>query len=154
MTSRFRIQSRRGFTLLEVLATLLLIGIILPAVVGAVSSATAAAGEAKRKVEAVSLAQSKLAEMQATSQNQQNAASSGDFSPDFPTYQWTASIQQQELNLSLVTVRVTWFARGYERHVELSTMVYSALAATDATGTGTGSTTGTGSSGGGGTQGR
>jgi general secretion pathway protein I len=153
MTTRLRIQSRRGFTLLEVLATLLLIGIILPAVVGAVSSATAAAGDAKRKVEAVSLAQSKLAEMQATSQYQ-NAASSGDFSPDFPAYQWTASIQQQELNLSLVSVRVTWFARGYERHVELSTMVYSALAATDATGTGTGATTGTGASGGGGTQGR
>jgi type II secretory pathway pseudopilin PulG len=146
--------------LLEVLATLILIGIVLPAVVGAVSAATAAAGDAKRKVEAVSLAQAKLAEISATSQYQAGGAtggSSGDFGADFPGYQWASTVEQVELSLSKVSVRVTWFGRGSERFVELTTMVYSSLGATEGTGTsgtgtGTGAGGGAGATGGGGTQ--
>jgi prepilin-type N-terminal cleavage/methylation domain-containing protein len=132
-------HSRRGFTLLEVLATLILIGIILPAVMSGISLATAAAGEAKHKVEAVSLAQTKLSEFLATSQNQA-ASSSGDFA-DYPGYAWTASIEARDTNLSQVSVRVTWFARGQERHVDLASMIYTA----DTTTTGSG-TSGTGAS--------
>ena len=70
--------ARRGFTLLEVLATLVLVGIILPAVMHGISLATIAAGEAKHKVEAVSLAQTKLAELTADFQTlNQPGASSG-----------------------------------------------------------------------------
>ncbi|HEV8608227.1 MAG TPA: type II secretion system protein [Tepidisphaeraceae bacterium] len=135
-------HSRRGFTLLEVLATLILIGIILPAVMGGISLATAAAGEAKHKVEAVSLAQTKLSELLATTQYQPTS-SSGDFA-DYPGYAWTASIETRDTNLSQVSVRVTWFAHGQERFVDLSSMIYTAYS-TDSTGTGT-SATGTGTS--------
>lgn len=139
--------SRRGFTLLEVLATIMLLGIILPAVMQAISLATAASGEAKHKVEAVSLAQSKLAELAATSQFQA-AASSGDFGPDYPGYQWATSVQTTDLNLTTISVRVSWFARGRDRYVELTSMVYNTTAmdassgseSTTASGTGTGTT--------------
>jgi len=143
-------RSRSGFTLLEVLATLVLIGIVLPAVMAGISAGTGAASEAKHKVEAVTLAQAKLAELQVNSQYQ-TAGGSGDFGSDYPGYQWTSSIQLTDLNLSVISVRVTWFARGRERFVDLSTMVYQAGTATEssatgATGIGTGTgTTGTGS---------
>lgn len=135
-------KSRRGFTLLEVLATLVLIGIILPAVMHGISLATIAAGEAKHKVEAASLAQSKLAELIADFQTlNQTGASSGSF-PDFPGYNWTSAIEMRDTNLSQVSVRVSWFSRGQERYVDLASMIYTADSSSTGTSTGT---TGTGS---------
>jgi len=143
MTALCSKNSRRGFTLLEVLATMVLIGIILPAVMGGISLATAASSEAKHKVEAISLAEMKLAELVATSQYQQ-AASSGDFGADFPGYNWTSSIEQRDQGLNQISVRVTWFARGRERFVDLASMVYTPDTSTTGTGTsGTGTGTGT-----------
>ena len=51
---------RRGFTLVEVLATLVLLGIILPIAMRGVSMAMAAASNARRTAEATSLAEAKL----------------------------------------------------------------------------------------------
>jgi prepilin-type N-terminal cleavage/methylation domain-containing protein len=140
--------SRRGFTLLEVLATMVLIGIILPAVMHGISLATIAAGEAKHKVEAASLAQTKMAELTADFQTMnQQGASSGSFS-DYPGYSWTSSIEMRDTNLSQITVRVSWFARGQERFVDLASMIYTPdPSATGASGT-PGSTGGTGAAGG------
>jgi prepilin-type N-terminal cleavage/methylation domain-containing protein len=140
-------KSARGFTLLEVLATLVLIGIILPAVMHGISLATIAAGEAKHKVEAASLAQTKLAELIADYQTlNQNGASSGSF-PDYPGYAWTSAIEMRDTNLSQVSIRVTWFARGQERYVDLASMIYTPDTSSTGTGTGTsgtGTATGTG----------
>src|SRR5438105_5398500 len=103
--------SRRGFTLLEVLATLVLMGIILYPVMHGISLATAAAGEAKHKVEACSLAQTKLAELVSDVQTlNQTGAGSGSFA-DNPGYTWTSTIEMRDTNLSQVSVRVSWFAR-------------------------------------------
>jgi prepilin-type N-terminal cleavage/methylation domain-containing protein len=140
--------SRRGFTLLEVLATLVLMGIILYPVMHGISMATAAAGEAKHKVEAVSLAQTKLAELTADFQAMaQQGASSGSF-PDNPGYTWTSSIEMRDTNLSQVSIRVSWFARGRERYVDLASMIYTPDTSTTGTGGTSGSTGGTGTTGG------
>lgn len=137
--------SRRGFTLLEVLATLVLMGIILYPVMHGISLATAAAGEAKHKVEACSLAQTKLAELMADYQTlNQTGAGSGSF-PDYPGYTWTSTIEMRDTNLSQVSVRVSWFARGQERFVDLASMIYTADTSSTGTGTGSGGTSGTGS---------
>ena len=134
--------SRRGFTLLEVLATLVLMGIILYPVMHGISLATAAAGEARHKVEAVSLAQTKLAELMADYQTMNQAgAGSGSF-PDYPGYAWTSTIEMRDTSLAQVSVRVTWTARGQERFVNLASMIYTPDT-TGSSGTGTG-TTGTG----------
>jgi len=131
--------SRGGFTLLEVLATLVLIGIILPAVMHGISLATIAAGDAKHKVEAASLAQTKLAGLIADYQTlNQTGGGSGSF-PDYPGYTWTSTIQMRDTNLSQVSVRVSWMSRGQERYIDLASMVYTQ----DTSGTSSGSGTGT-----------
>ena len=138
-------NARRGFTLLEVLATLVLIGIILPSVMHGISLATIAAGEARHKVEAASLGQTKLSELIADYQTlNQAGASSGDFS-DYPGYTWTSTIESRDTNLSQITVRVNWFSRGQQRYIDLASMIYTP----DTSGS-TGGTSGTGSTSGGG----
>lgn len=140
--------SRRGFTLLEVLATLVLMGIILYPVMHGISLATAAAGDAKHKVEACSLAQTKLAELMADFQMlNQSGNSSGSF-PDYPNYTWTSTIEMRDTSLSQVSVRVSWFARGQERYVDLASMIYTAdtsASGTGSTGSSIGGTSGAGS---------
>ena len=124
---------------------MVLMGIILYPVMHGISLATAAAGEAKHKVEACALAQTKLAELMADFQTMnQGGASSGSF-PDNPNYTWTSSIEMRDTNLSQVSVRVSWFARGHERYVDLASMIYTADTSTSGTGSSTGGTSGTGS---------
>src|SRR5436305_5405229 len=125
---------------------MVLIGIILPAVMHGISLATIAAGEAKHKVEAASLAQTKLSELITDYQTlNQTGASSGDF-PDYPGYTWTSTIESRDTNLSQITVRVNWFSRGQQRYIDLASMVFS-----PDTSSGTGGTSGSGSTSGGGT---
>src|SRR5271157_5434394 len=95
--SRSRICRRpgRGFTLVEVLASLAVVMIVLPVAMEAISLATATASRARRQLEAGRLAQSKLAELVATNA-WQNGNLSGDFSPDFPDYTWASQVTQYQ----------------------------------------------------------
>jgi len=137
--------TRRGFTLLEVLATIVLMGIILYPVMHGISLATAAAGEAKHKVEACALAQTKLAELMADFQTlNQTGGGSGSF-PDYPGYTWTSTIEMRDTNLSQISIRVSWHARGQDRYVDLASMVYTPDTSSTGTGSGTSGTSGTGS---------
>ena len=151
--------TRRAFTLPEVLATLLLVAIVLPSVMQGISLATAAAGTARQRSEATALAESKLNELTATSQ-WQSGGLSGDFGPQWPGYAWQAEVQSWvEPSARQLQVHVTWFARGRNQDVTLSTLVYTAppvstgTTGTGTTGTGTTGTetTGTGTTGGAGT---
>ena len=127
-------QSRhRGFTLIEVLATLTFIAILLPVVMKGITLASAAALDARRRAEATALAQNQLAEMIATG-SWQMPTLSGDFAPDWPDYKWTAEIIDWQGSwqpsvtgaaLRQVQVRVTWTARGVEHSVALATLVYA-----------------------------
>jgi hypothetical protein len=92
-----------------------------------ISLATATASETRRKAEATALAQNELAELVATG-GWQTPALSGDFAPDWPDYQWTAEVTDWEGTgsyLKQLQVRVTWKARGRDRSVVLSTLVYA-----------------------------
>jgi prepilin-type N-terminal cleavage/methylation domain-containing protein len=98
--SRSRISRRlgRGFTLVEVLASLTVVLIALPVAMEAITLATATATRARRQIEAANLAASKLAELAATNA-WQNGNSSGDFStysPSFPDYTWTSTVTQYQ----------------------------------------------------------
>ncbi len=122
-------RAQRGFTLVEVLAAMLLIGIVLPAVMTGVSLATRASTEAQHRTEATTLAQSKLAELIATG-NWQGGVLQGDFSPDWLNYKWQASVQQwandtTTSSVQQIDLKVSWVStRNGEQAVTLSTLAY------------------------------
>ena len=119
---------RGGFTLVEVLAATLLIAIVLPSIMEGVSVATRAASTSRSRNEATMLAQGKLSELVATGQ-WQGGNLSGDFSPDWPRYQWQATVQSWAADtsgagLQQIDVRVSWVDRNREDSLTLSTIIY------------------------------
>ena len=127
-------QGVRAFTLVEVLAALLLIAIVLPVVMKGVSLATATASTAKRRTEASGLAESKLNELIATG-TWQNGNLAGDFSPDWPDYKWQAVLANYASdtsgqNVQELDLTVTWTANNAEQSVLVSTLVYAKAAST------------------------
>ena len=116
---------RPAFTLVEILATLVLVAIILPVAMSGISLALSVADESRRETEAASLAQNKMAEIIATGL-WQTASLGGDFAPDWPDYRWSAQVTDwQVTTLRQVDVLVLWTNRGRERSVKVSTLVYT-----------------------------
>jgi type II secretory pathway pseudopilin PulG len=124
-TGRRRGRSRRhGITLVEVLATIVLMGIVLPVAIQAITQCTTSAALARQRSEAASLAEAKLNEMLADPLRD-FSASSGDFGPASPEYHWTLmGGQWSDPTMQLLQVRVFWTSRGRERDVIVSTLVY------------------------------
>lgn len=119
------VQSR-GFTLIEVLATLLLMAIVLPAVMRGLTLATSAGSMAKWRTQAAGLGQSKLAELIATDQWEQSGMS-GDFSPDHPEFHWQMTVQPwvndtSGLGTQQIDLTITWTERGRPQSLTLSTL--------------------------------
>lgn len=127
------IANRRGFTLVEVLAAMLLIAIVLPIAMKGITLAASAGTESRRRSEAAGLAQSKLGELIATG-DWETGNQSGTFAPNWPDYRWeagvvawsTSSSGQSSTSLQQVDVRVLWTARTREDSITLSTLVRSA----------------------------
>ena len=124
-----RSRSHAGFTLVEVLAALMLIAIVLPAVMKGAAMATSIASSARRRNEAAGLAEEKLAEIIATDQWQQNSLS-GDFGTDWPGYRWQATVQPwtedtSGAGLQQVDLRVSWMARSKQDSLTLTTLAYA-----------------------------
>ena len=120
-------DQRRAFTLVEVLATLVLIGIVVPVAMQGVTLATRMASHSKRQIQASCLAKSKLSELVA-SEAWQNTARSGTFGTDWPDYEW--KLESSSWMISSVyelTVRVSWEgpASVEKRSVVLSTLIYA-----------------------------
>ena len=117
------IACRRGFTLIEVMAAVILVAIVLPVAMQGVSLAASVGTLARRKAEAATLAHSKLSELVATGE-WQTVALNGDFSPDHPEYRWTAEMQAWDTStLMELDVHVLWTAGGRQQQVTLSTLV-------------------------------
>ncbi len=122
------VRRRRGFTFIELLATLLFITILMPTAMRGVSLCTQVAGEARRQIEAASLARTQLTELLVTG-DWENGARSGDFGSEWPGYKWTADVSNWTDGSNLVSLRevdvtVTWPSRGSTRKLVLSTLVY------------------------------
>jgi prepilin-type N-terminal cleavage/methylation domain-containing protein len=118
-------QLRRGFTLPEVLATLVLVGIALPAVMTGVTLSLHAADDARKRVEATALAEQKLAELTESDGNGGSVATSGDFGADHSGFSWSASTSNTDTDLDEIRVRVSWNSRGRERGIELAGFAYT-----------------------------
>jgi prepilin-type N-terminal cleavage/methylation domain-containing protein len=117
-----------GFTLIEVLAAMLLIAIVLPVVMQGITAGLAASSAARRRTEAAGLAEEKMGEILANGL-WQGGVMQGDFSPDWPDYKWQATVsgwaQDTSLsNLQEIDLRVFWTADNREQAVNLSTLAY------------------------------
>lgn len=141
---------RRGFTFIEILATMTLMAIVLPPVMEGISLCLSTASYARQESEAIALAHGKLAELTATG-DWRNVVLSGDFGPDWPEYQWTGqlvdwaptqtSIQQTATlpagaALQQLDVTVSWTGRNRQRSVTLSTLVYTSAGSSTSNGMG------------------
>jgi len=118
-----------GFTLIEVLMTLMLVAIVLPAINQGVMLAVGAASAARHRTEAAGLAEAKLAEI-VSSETWQQSSLSGDFAPDWPDYHWKATVQTWALDtsdagLQQIDLKVSWHARNREDSLVLSTLTYA-----------------------------
>jgi len=115
----------RGFTFVELLATIALISIVMPVVMRTIGLCTQIAGQSRRQVEAVCLAKTKLTELTA-SQDWQNGSSRGDFGTDWPGYEWTTTLATwaEDASVRQLDLTVSWRSVGRQRKVTLSTLVY------------------------------
>ncbi len=116
-------RGQPGFTLIEVLATMVLLGIVLPVAMRGVSMALAAAEYSRHTAEASSLAQEKLCEL-TTLGVSSSTGNSGDFGADHPDYRWTLQRQSRDYGLTELDVSIVWTERGRERSLIVSTLVY------------------------------
>ena len=80
-----------GFTLLEVMIAVSIIGIALVAVLASQSQSLSLATEAKFNTTAALLAQGKMAEIE-TESMETLSSDSGDFAEDFPNYRWEYTV--------------------------------------------------------------
>ena len=120
-----RLDVAQGFTLVEIMATLVLIAIILPVAMKGISLALRTSDDARARMEATSLAETKLSELVATGDWRSNELA-GDFGAEWPDYSWSAEVMDWEgAVLQQVTVRVEWTRRSQDRAVALSTLVYT-----------------------------
>jgi len=115
----------KAFTLVEVLASFVLMAIIIPVAMKGISLSTRLTAKSKQQVEAASLARTKLAEI-LTSQEWKTGNASGDFGPDWPSYRWSVEIQDwTQASLNQLDLRVFWYAQGREQSITLTTLVYA-----------------------------
>jgi len=116
---------RSAFTLIEVLATLTLAGIILPAVVRGIHLSLEVAGDARDRTEAVALARDLMAELIAAGDTQ-DGESSGDFGEAHPRFRWEARWDEwaEDNRLAQLEVTVTWTRHAQQRSVSLTTLAY------------------------------
>ena len=123
-----RKRSNHGFTLMEVLAALLVVVIVLPVVMRGISMATQIGALTRFRAEAATLAESKLAEVLVSGDWQY-----GDASGDFETEQWGEAASKfqwaltitpwQETTMRELRIDVTWQQRFQEQSVSLVTLV-------------------------------
>ena len=125
---------RRGLTLVEVLATIVMMAIVLPAAMQGISLCTATSVVARQRSEAAALAEAKLSELIATG-DWQYGALSGEFGEAWPEYRWSgaAAAWASDATMTELSVRVYWTSRRQEREVVLTTLIYDTASGTDST---------------------
>ena len=129
--TRRNAQRRYGFTLVEVLAALVLMGVALPITLRAMTLATRAAAHARHLTEAGQLADLKLGELRLLTDTT-DYSGAGEFA-DQPEYKWESTSRFYDAGCYEVTVRVLWQEQGTQRDYSLSTLIYPTRAQEEAT---------------------
>jgi type II secretion system protein I len=122
MTSRAISHLRRGFTLVEVLAALLLMAIVVPVAMQGVQIASRAGTLGQRKAAAMRVAERVLNELIATDGLTQSTGS-GTANEGDQSYAWTMQTETwPEDAMNVVTVRVVFNVQGNDYNVSLSSI--------------------------------
>lgn len=120
-----RRSSRRAFTLVEVLAALLLMAIIIPVAMEGMSVASRAGVLGQRKAAAMRVAERMLNELIVEGETQ-NASASGSVLDGDTTYPWTMRSENwTEDSMMHLTVTVTFTVQGSQYDVSASTLITS-----------------------------
>lgn len=127
VTKKKREIGVKGFTLIEILAALLLIGLVLPAVMKGISIISILASDSDHKYEALDLAETKLAEVLLEESWQNSSSQSGSFENEYEDYQWVIDASDwTQAGIKQIDVFVYWQQRNRQREIKLSTLVYNA----------------------------
>lgn len=123
-------SANRGFTLIEVLVTLLLIGLVIPAIMRAITSAAAAGSSARHSSAAASLAKSELASLILSVSQGQTPTLSGEMDQNGFQYFWSATVNpwnQDQTNVGIQDIDITmrWTEGGRARMIVLSSLAYN-----------------------------
>jgi prepilin-type N-terminal cleavage/methylation domain-containing protein len=132
--ARRKRATRSGFTLPEVLAALVFVGIVLPVVMRGISISMQASRSARHHVEAAQLAKQKIDEFLIVRDPSAFISASGDFGTGWEEYNWTSAAQLGDDGVYDVLVSVQWTEQAREKSVSLSTMVYPSTTVTTETG--------------------
>lgn len=126
--------ARRAFTLVEVLASLMLIALVVPVAMEAMAVASRAGELGRRKAAAVRVGERVLGELLVEGQLA-TGASSGVAQEGPFEYPWTVRVENwPEDALQLATVTVIFSLRGTAQEIALSTLLPAAGTAENATG--------------------
>jgi Tfp pilus assembly protein PilV len=120
-----QVRSRqRAFTFIEVLASLLFMAIVIPAVVTALTISNRAAIAAERTSVAVQLGENKLGEL-VMSSAWSGAESRGEFGPEWPGFRWELTQGTWEIDSSMTELGMEVFfpVQGGEQSIRLTTLV-------------------------------
>jgi prepilin-type N-terminal cleavage/methylation domain-containing protein len=113
---------RRGFTLVEVLAALLLMAIIIPVAMDGMSVASRAGLVGQRKAAAMRVAERVLNELIVTNQTAQESGTGSQADGDV-VYPWTMSTEPWSMDsMSEITVKVTFTVQGRDYEVQVSSL--------------------------------
>jgi len=115
-------RRQRGFTFIELLATVVLIAIIMPVAMQSIGLCTRLGGLSRRQIEAASLATTKMTELIVTGE-WENGNQRGNFGDDWPGYEWKASVTNwTDASVRQLELTVLWESMGRQRTVTLTTL--------------------------------
>lgn len=118
------LRRARGFTLIEVLAALLLMAIVIPVAMQATSIASRAGMMGQRKAAAMRIADRMLNELIVTGEAKQSASSSGTVAEGDASYSWNLqSANWSEDAMTQLTVTVSFTVQGATHTVSASTLI-------------------------------
>jgi prepilin-type N-terminal cleavage/methylation domain-containing protein len=138
-------KNNRGFTLAEILAALLLMAILVPVTLQAVSVASRAGILGQRKTIAIRIAERVLEEQISSGQLNTAPTSSGSITESNIVYPWTLQIggwaEDDNTVMNVVTVRVEFNVQGDIYDISASTLYDPSITTTTVTSTPVATTT-------------
>ncbi|MBN2064031.1 MAG: type II secretion system protein [Sedimentisphaerales bacterium] len=113
----------RGFTLVELMVTTVLVAIIIPAAIKGLTIVSSLASQSAHRAIALDLAEYKLVELIATEQWQTTGQLEGDFAEleNMGLYSWQFDSSDSG-SLKQLDVTVKWSSRGLDKTLTLTTL--------------------------------